>query len=93
MACYHFKGKTEDGQTVSAIVCGSFDVPKKCECGEEAVALCDWKMGKRTCDRPLCGSCTSKPDPKRDKDLCPWHAKVWADHPSNPHRGQEELDL
>ncbi len=90
------KVEDADGNRHVAIVCGDFgvdEVPRLCECGENAVALCDWKIGKRTCDRPLCESCTSKPDPSKDKDLCPWHAKVWAQDERNPHRGQEELDL
>lgn len=66
---------------VRAIVCTGRQPKKRCvECGKPADLLCDWKIKdprRSTCDAPLCARCTSKPAP--DKDLCPMHARMWAD--------------
>jgi hypothetical protein len=48
-----------------------------CQSGHRALLLCDWKMGGgKTCDKPICGSCTTRP--AKGKDLCPAHAAEWA---------------
>ena len=72
MPCTPFR--TENGAT--GFACG----PRqrcKCELRRPMKYLCDWKVGDgKTCDRPLCDRCTSKPAP--DKDLCPAHQAEWA---------------
>jgi hypothetical protein len=74
---------------VTAIVCGSRPKGKRCACGLKSSKLCDWKVGgtdargrPATCSKPLCSGCAYSPS--WDKDLCPEHAKLWAEHPSNP---------
>ena len=68
--------KLQDG--TAAIVCGP--KPKNCGCGKPSTRLCDWIIGRgRTCDAPLCDSCTSSPAPS--KDLCKRHAEQWARDP------------
>jgi hypothetical protein len=57
---------------VRAIVCGP---TRRCACGRKGVLLCDWKVGDGTCDKPICGVCSTSPAP--DKDLCPEHAEAW----------------
>jgi hypothetical protein len=70
--------KLPDG--TAALVTGNFPRPKPCTCGKESTRLCDWIIGRgRTCDAPLCDSCTSSPAP--DKDLCKRHAQLWAKDP------------
>jgi hypothetical protein len=57
-----------------AIVCGPRS-HQRCQCGNRATLLCDWKRPDKksgTCDDGLCPNCTTKPAP--DKDLCPKHA-------------------
>jgi hypothetical protein len=59
-----------------AIVCTSRR-RQRCKCGRPASLLCDWKTPTKrkpdkTCDAPICGSCTMSP--AADKDLCPEHA-------------------
>ena len=61
------------------------------DCGEISTRLCDWKIAGGTCDAALCESCTSSP--ARDKDLCPDHAKIWAEHPDNVKARQAEFSL
>lgn len=63
----------------STIICG-LPCRKRCRCGKPATLACDWKTptAKRpgkTCDAPICASCTTSPAP--DKDLCPAHAEAW----------------
>jgi len=64
----------------AAIIC-TRSRSKRCKCGHHATLACDWKLkrGRRkTCDAPLCPSCTMSP--ATDKDLCPTHAaayRVW----------------
>lgn len=61
-----------------AIVCGPKPRFKPCRCGNKPTVLCDWKVPERptrTCDAPLCPTCTYVPAP--DKDLCPTHAAEW----------------
>jgi len=46
----------------TAIVCGSRSNGKRCPCGREPTALCDYPIKKRngrqgTCDRPMCDRC------------------------------------
>lgn len=63
-----------------AIVC-SHGRTKRCACGRQPVALCDWKTeattrGRRKdCDAPLCKACTTRVGP--EKDLCRAHAEEW----------------
>jgi hypothetical protein len=59
-----------------AIVCGPRS-RQRCQCGNRATLLCDWKRPDKksgTCDAGLCPACTTKPAP--DKDLCPVHARA-----------------
>lgn len=63
-----------------AIVCSRGGRRLKAEpcsvCGKAAGRLCDFPTGKgRTCDAPLCSSCSTKLS--GDRDLCPDHAKAW----------------
>ena len=51
-------------------------------CIEPASRECDWKLQPGvTCDFRLCDKHTSEPAP--GKDLCPWHAKMWAERKAN----------
>ena len=62
-----------------AIVCDRAK-PKRCQCGGPADFLCDWKLPTKkggTCDKPICGRCTTRPTP--DKDVCPEHAPALAE--------------
>jgi hypothetical protein len=60
----------------TAIICSSRRHPR-CACGRRAPLLCDWKMpAGGTCDAPICRPCATAPAP--DKDLCPTHARAWA---------------
>lgn len=69
----------------NAIVCSRGPRRRKaqlCACGSVSTRMCDWKIGKpargekqKTCDRPLCVSCTTSPT--EDKDLCADHAAAW----------------
>lgn len=63
-----------------AIVCGPRPPRKRCSvCGNlGATRQCDWKLKPppKTCDAWLCERCTHEPAP--EKDLCPEHAKAWA---------------
>lgn len=59
----------------------------RCACGRRATRLCDWKVPApasssaavgqktRTCDAPICASCSTSPAP--EKDLCPTHAAAF----------------
>lgn len=79
-----------------AIVCGSDGrrrQPLKVCCGCRMLTArkqCDWKIPYtgpkpfRTCDAWICEKCATSVGP--DKDLCPTHAKEWAEHPKNPAR-------
>ena len=64
-----------------AIICGRGSRPKPCSiCGRPHRKLCDFpltgeKDGK-TCDRPLCERCAVHPDPAKDLDYCPAHARL-----------------
>ena len=50
-------------------------------CGQPAVRLCDWKLAyKKTCDAPLCATCTY--EPADGKDLCPRHRQKWLEFKS-----------
>ena len=63
---------------IVAIVCGSRPRAPRCRSCKQRLGtrLCDWKIGRgKTCDVPLCDSCTKAPAP--DKDLCPKHAAEW----------------
>lgn len=74
-----------------AIVCGTRSRRQRCACGKPATLLCDWKVPAnrsasssaavgqqtRTCDAPICASCSLSPAP--DKDLCPAHAAAFRD--------------
>jgi len=74
MKCAHLT--MSDGQAL--IVCGAIKVATCYLCGKEATKLCDWHGGqKRTCDRGLCDEHATSPAP--NKDLCPPHAKMWAE--------------
>jgi hypothetical protein len=60
----------------AAIVCSGKRRTPRCACGAPAPLLCDWKVAEgKTCDKPICRSCTHVPAP--DKDLCPTHAAEW----------------
>mgnify|MGYP007030462533 CR=1 FL=1 len=63
-----------------AIFCSSRKRQLCDECGRAATLLCDWKVSERrsgTCDRPICRTCATSPAP--EKDLCPEHARAFAD--------------
>lgn len=67
---------------VTAMICGSKRIPACVKCGGIADRECDWKTAPgKTCDRPICSSCSVSP--AADKDLCPHHAAAWANHPRN----------
>ena len=80
MTCETFEIE-RDGEIVRGIVCHRGKKRLFCHCGKPAARECDWKLGKRTCDRPLCLEHTMQP--AQGKDLCPEHAKIWATHPAN----------
>lgn len=78
---------SEDG-TIVGIVCNRGGKTRRCvNCNQrKAGRLCDWKLkGKKagkTCDRPLCATCSVTPvlpdgSKAKDKDLCPAHARLW----------------
>ena len=74
---------------VRGFACGpSRYTPGCCKCRTSpARLLCDWKLPSgRTCSKPICERCTTKPAP--EKDLCPEHAKAWAEHPRNKPKGK-----
>ena len=76
MPCTNETVTLGDGTEIRAIVCTRLP---RCGCGNRTTKLCDWKVPSKksgTCDKPLCGRCTTSPAP--DKDLCPKHAKDWA---------------
>jgi hypothetical protein len=69
-----------------AIVCGRSARRQRCRCGAPETLFCDWiwQEGKRprskrskTCDAPLCASCSVSP--AHEKDLCPQHARAFED--------------
>lgn len=71
MPCLHMGG---------AIVCTRGQSARNCEVcrAVKGSNLCDWKLPNgRTCDAALCDGCTHKP--AHNKDLCPTHAKRWAE--------------
>jgi hypothetical protein len=75
MACQIVKA---DG--ITAIVCAPRPRPRRCGCRAPATLLCDWKVGKRTCDKPICTACAEEVAP--DKHLCPEHQagyREWLD--------------
>ncbi len=56
------------------IVCSRGRQPRaKCSCGRPAPLLCDYPIGTKTCDAPICKKCATHTGPNRD--LCPEHAK------------------
>lgn len=78
-----------------AIVCGRTVRRQRCQCGAPATLFCDWILpeGERprrkrpkTCDAPLCSSCTLSPAP--EKDLCPEHARAFEAWRANRTRNQ-----
>lgn len=90
MPCEPIRAQLQDGTPIVGVVCTRGVRAKRCvNCGKAADRLCDWKLtgpkAGKTCDRPVCRSCTTRPAP--DKDLCPAHARAWASHPTNPNRG------
>lgn len=85
MTCHRFQ--LPDGS--SGFVCTRGARRVRCVgCGElvHDHVLCDWKLtgpkAGKTCDAKICRSCTTSP--ASDKDLCPAHARAWANHPRNP---------
>jgi hypothetical protein len=75
----------------SAIVCSS-QRRQRCKCGRSAMLLCDWKVPSKsaTCDAPICGLCSTSPEP--GKDLCPTHAeafKEWSARRATARRPDE----
>lgn len=56
---------------VTAIVCGPRSRRKRCGCGQPADLLCDWKVGRGTCDKPICT--THAEEVAENKHLCPAH--------------------
>lgn len=67
-----------------AIVCGRTVRRQRCQCGAPATLFCDWilregempcRKRSKTCDAPLCSSCTFSPAP--EKDLCPEHGRAF----------------
>jgi hypothetical protein len=79
MACHHVKVGLVDGQPVAAIVCTDRPRRRKCKHCDTLTTdhrLCDWKIGDgKTCDSPLCASCTNIP--QQGKDLCKAHWDEW----------------
>jgi hypothetical protein len=79
MTCHPFR--TAGGRT--GFICTEDRSRRRCvQCGKAAGLLCDWKVNSRrsgTCDKPVCSSCTSSPT--EGKDLCPEHARLWAQYP------------
>lgn len=73
MGCHHVSLPNGTG----AIICDRTK-PKRCECGQRATRLCDWKVTNKrsgTCDRPLCANCST--EPAKHKDLCRDHAAAF----------------
>lgn len=69
MACQTFK---QDG--VTFIVCGPRARKRRCHvpgCAKPATLLCDWKVGKGTCDKAICADHALHV--AMDRDLCPDH--------------------
>ena len=61
----------------SAIICTS-ERAKRCDCGNRARFLCDWKVPERrsgTCDAPICAGCATSP--AANKHLCQSHAAAF----------------
>jgi len=78
---------------MKAHVYGDFPQPRQCcNCHRVSTRLCDWKLGGgRTCDKPMCPSEACGISPAPDKDLCPGHAKLWAN--KKPGRNPPANDL
>lgn len=68
MACRTVK---VDG--ITGIVCGErrHRRPRRCKCSAPATLLCDWRVGKGTCDEAICTTHAEEVSP--DKHLCPEH--------------------
>lgn len=90
----------------AAIICGGRRGAKPCSCGRPSTRLCDWKLSpsertarlgtwkprrSRTCDVPLCDTCTHSP--ALDKDLCPEHAAIWKARAATDVEEDLALDL
>lgn len=69
--CIPFRGS--DGK-ISGFLCGPRHMSRSCAyCSRVHTKLCDFKMGPgKTCDAPLCTSCTVHTEP--DRDICRIHA-------------------
>jgi hypothetical protein len=81
MSCEIIRG--EDG-AVEMIVCSRGRRASRCQvpgCARPHTALCDWPLSGAkagaTCDLRLCDS-HRRPQPGRDRDFCPAHAKMAA---------------
>lgn len=71
MTCHPFKAPGLG----TGFVCTSGRSRRCVGCGRRATLLCDWKVPARksgTCDKPICLSCSTSPEP--GKDLCPEHS-------------------
>jgi hypothetical protein len=51
--------------------CTCYLGPGAARCGARAPFLCDFPVGKRTCDRPLCADHATEEGP--DRHYCPEH--------------------
>lgn len=52
--------------------CTCYLGPGAARCGARAPFLCDFPVGRRTCDRPLCADHATEEGP--DRHYCPEHA-------------------
>jgi hypothetical protein len=56
---------------VPAMICGPQRLPTCRFCGSLAGLLCDFLVGRKTCDREICRSCAIALGP--NVDICPDH--------------------
>jgi len=67
MPCEHIKIGDSFG-----IICTGRMRKRKCKfCGADASLLCDYPVGSKTCDAPICGACARPVG--EDRDYCPEH--------------------
>ena len=63
----------ENGTTMIVCSRGRWPKPKCIACGKPADFLCDYPVGDKTCDAPLCGKCRVNVGVV---DYCPTHPPV-----------------
>lgn len=69
---------TDDGH-LATIVCSKRSLHRCVYCGRTSIALCDGPVPGvpgETCDKKLCRVHAHRPDPNRDEDFCPEHARA-----------------